>query len=78
LGDFTCRNIGSTGAIPLIVVGVAVGTVAQELVIGSSQIARIGAVSIRVIAIGFIALITMICTRKLVAIVIAVVARPIR
>jgi hypothetical protein len=77
LGYFFGRNIGSTGSVPLIVIGVVVSTICEQLVILSGLIPCIRAVPIRVIGISFISLIAMIRTRELVATIVVVVACPI-
>jgi hypothetical protein len=77
LGEFSRRNVSSTGSVPLIVVSVSIGTVGEQSVILSGLISCIGAVPIRIISVGFIRLIAMVRTRKLVAIVVVVVTRSI-
>jgi hypothetical protein len=78
LGYFSSRNMGSTGSVPLIVVGVSVVTICEQSVILSGLIPCISTVSIGVIGISFIGLIAMVRTRELVAIVVVVVTRSIR
>jgi hypothetical protein len=77
LGYFTRRNIGSTGSVPFIVVGVVVSTICEQLVILSGLIPCIRAIPIRVIRISFISLIAMVRTRELVATIVVVVTRSI-